>query len=128
MFVCEHGAAKSIIAAAYFNRLAAERHLPVRAVARGLTPQDALSKSATNGLHADGLSPDVTSPVALNRGEALFATRLVSFLPLPEAMASDRPLIEWDDVPATADGYSAARDKIVAHVEALLDELAAESR
>ena len=31
VFVCEHGAAKSVIATAYFNKLAAERHLPVRA-------------------------------------------------------------------------------------------------
>lgn len=29
MFVCEHGAAKSVIATAYFNKLAAERGLPV---------------------------------------------------------------------------------------------------
>jgi rhodanese-related sulfurtransferase len=30
VFVCEHGAAKSVIAAAFFNKLAADRHLPNR--------------------------------------------------------------------------------------------------
>ena len=125
VFVCEHGAAKSIVAAAYFNQLAAERNVPVRAVARGLTPQQELSQSAANGLLADGLSPDLTAPVALNQGEAHSALRLISFLPLPEGLAGDRALIEWDDVPATADGYDIARDRIVAHVKALIDELAA---
>ena len=35
VFVCEHGAAKSVIATAYFNKLAAERGLPFRATFRG---------------------------------------------------------------------------------------------
>jgi len=128
VFVCEHGAAKSIVAAAYFNRLAEEKHLSVRAVARGLTPQDELSTSATTGLRADGLSADLTRPVALNRDEAQSATRLVSFLPLPEGVGGERAAIEWNDVPATGDGYDRARDRIVAHVQALVDELAAHGR
>jgi arsenate reductase len=36
VFVCEHGAAKSVIAAAYFNKLAKERNLPYEAVCRGM--------------------------------------------------------------------------------------------
>jgi hypothetical protein len=128
VFVCEHGAAKSVVAAAYFNRMAEEKHLSVRAVARGLTPQEELSTSATLGLRADGLSPDLKQPVALNRDEAQSATRLISFLPLPHEIAGDRSAIEWDDVPATGDGYDSARDTIVAHVEALVDELATSER
>jgi protein-tyrosine-phosphatase len=31
VFVCEHGAAKSLIATAYFNKLASERGMTVRA-------------------------------------------------------------------------------------------------
>ena len=38
IFVCEHGAGKSVIAAAYFNKLAAERGLPDRAIYRGANP------------------------------------------------------------------------------------------
>jgi len=37
VFVCEHGAAKSVVATAYFNKLAAERGLPFRATFRGTT-------------------------------------------------------------------------------------------
>ncbi len=35
VFVCEHGAAKSVIATAYFNKIAAQRQLPYRAQFRG---------------------------------------------------------------------------------------------
>jgi arsenate reductase len=38
IFVCEHGAAKSVIAAAYFNKIATERGLPDRATYRGASP------------------------------------------------------------------------------------------
>ena len=34
-FVCLHGSAKSLIAAEYFNRLAIERNLPLRATTSG---------------------------------------------------------------------------------------------
>src|SRR5215468_10992232 len=45
VFICEHGAAKSVIASEYFNKLAAERGLAVRAIARGAVPQADLSVS-----------------------------------------------------------------------------------
>jgi arsenate reductase (thioredoxin) len=46
VFVCEHGAAKSVIATAYFNKLAAERGLRTRAIYRGVNPDSALSAAA----------------------------------------------------------------------------------
>ncbi len=59
IFVCEHGAAKSVIATAYFNKFAAERGLPYRATFRGTSPQDELSTRAVAGLRADGIAiPD----------------------------------------------------------------------
>ena len=54
VFVCEHGAAKSVIAAAYFNKLAGETGLRVRAIARGTNPDPQLSPITIAGLHADG--------------------------------------------------------------------------
>ena len=56
VFVCEHGAAKSVVATAYFNKLAAERGLPFRATFRGTAPQDNLSVRAVEGLKADGVA------------------------------------------------------------------------
>src|SRR5829696_217556 len=59
VFVCEHGAAKSVIATTYFNKIAAEKGLRARATYRGVNPQADLSVSALKGLREDGLSvPD----------------------------------------------------------------------
>jgi chromate transporter len=38
VFVCEHGSAKSLVAASFFERLAKERGMPVRAISRGTFP------------------------------------------------------------------------------------------
>ncbi len=43
VFVCEHGSAKSVIAAAYFNKLVKEKNLPYEAVARGTDPDTVIS-------------------------------------------------------------------------------------
>jgi protein-tyrosine-phosphatase len=55
VFVCEHGAAKSVIATAHFNKMAAERGLRARATYRGVNPQAELSADALKGLRDDGL-------------------------------------------------------------------------
>ena len=50
VFVCEHGAAKSVLAAAYFNRFAAQMGLDMQAVARGTKPDQELSPQTVKGL------------------------------------------------------------------------------
>src|SRR3569833_1280703 len=75
IFVCEHGAAKSVIASEYFNKLAAERGLAVLSVARGADPQAALSVSAVKGLQADGLPPQLAAPRPLAAAERRSAVR-----------------------------------------------------
>src|SRR5690242_15420164 len=46
LFVCEHGSAKSVIAAAHFKRLAEQRGLPHRAIARGINPDPEIPESS----------------------------------------------------------------------------------
>src|SRR5690349_13383908 len=55
IFVCEHGAAKSVLSAALFNKLATERRLNLRAIARGTNPDPEISPKVARGLQADGL-------------------------------------------------------------------------
>lgn len=66
VFVCEHGAARSVIAAAWFNKLAAEQHVAFRAVARGVTPQEDLSVSTVAGLKRDGIEFSSEKPSILS--------------------------------------------------------------
>src|SRR5262245_46263580 len=76
VFVCEHGAAKSVIATAYFNKLAVERGLPFRATFRGTAPQPELSAKTVDGLRADGLTVPVGTPAAIDETDIARATHI----------------------------------------------------
>src|SRR5438093_12775008 len=69
VFVCEHGAAKSLVATTYFNKIAAERGLHARAVYRGVSPQDDLSVNALKGLREDGLTPPLEKPSSITQAD-----------------------------------------------------------
>jgi arsenate reductase (thioredoxin) len=123
VFVCEHGAAKSVIATAYFNKLAAERGLPDRATYRGANPQAELSVSALKGLREDGLALPSAKPSPITTGDVTKATHIFAIgCSLPAKAVSSGKTESWDDVPDDQ-GYAAQRDAIKKHVERLLDQL-----
>jgi arsenate reductase len=123
VFVCEHGAAKSVVATAYFNKLAAERGLPYRATFRGTTPQDNLSVRAVEGLKADGVAIPNGKPAAIGDQDIADATHIFAIgCTLPEAAQRSGKTADWSDVPDDQ-GYAPMRDAIVRHVKQLLDEL-----
>jgi hypothetical protein len=120
LFVCVHGAAKSVVAAAHLRRLAAERGLAVDAAAAGVEPDPEVSPGAVKGLAADGLRPGLDRPRPVTLHDLERATRVVTFGCEVRPRAG-QPCEPWDDVPAVSDGYAAARDRIVARLGALLD-------
>jgi arsenate reductase len=123
VFVCEHGAAKSVVATAYFNKLAAERNLPVRATFRGTTPQDDLSVRAVAGLKADGVAVPSGKPAAISDADVSGATHIFAIgCTLPEKAQRSGKSAGWSDVPDDQ-GYGPMRDAIVRHVKQLLDAL-----
>lgn len=123
VFVCEHGAAKSLVATAYFNKLAAERGLKARATFRGVAPQDALSVSAVAGLEADGLTIPDGRPTAVADSDVAHATHIFAIgCTLPKRATASGKSSSWDDVPDDQ-GYGPMRDAIVRHVRAVLDTL-----
>ena len=124
VFVCEHGAAKSVVAAAYFNRLASEQFLPLCAVSRGTDPDREVAPNAEAGLRADGLVVSERSPAKLMRSDAAAAARIVTFCELPEACVT-ATVERWDGVPPVSEDYETARDEIVRRVIRLLDQLKA---
>jgi arsenate reductase len=123
VFVCEHGAAKSVIATAYFNKIAAERGLPDRAIYRGANPQAELSVSALKGLKEDGLPLPSEKPSPISDADVTAATHVFAIgCTLPAHAASSGKAESWDDVPEDQ-GYAAQRDAIRQHVERLIDQL-----
>jgi arsenate reductase (thioredoxin) len=123
LFVCLHGAAKSVVGAAYFRRLAAERGLAIDAVAAGTEPDAELAPGAVKGLAADGLAARPSRPRPVTIYDLESAARVVSF-GCDIAPAGGQRVDQWH-VPAISDGYAAARERIVANVERLVTEMAA---
>ena len=122
VFVCLHGAAKSVIAASYLNRLSAERGLNIRATAVGLEPESEVPPHVREGLLREGLDVRHHRPRAVTVEELATAWRVVSFgcdldHVAPPGLAAER----WDDVPLVTDGFPPARDAIARHVRRLLD-------
>jgi arsenate reductase len=122
-FVCEHGAAKSIIAAAYFNRLAHEKGLDFIALARGTHPDAELSQKTVTGLLEDGLTPTEAMPQKLSLQEIESARRVIAFCELPEAYRPKAVIERWEDVPPVSENYENARDAIITHLNHLVNNL-----
>jgi protein-tyrosine-phosphatase len=126
LFVCPHGAAKSVLAAAYFNRLAAERGLIFRGACAGTEPDPALMPTVVMALAADGLDLPAERPRPLTTEMLAGAHRIITMgcdvaRLLPERAA---PVDAWDDVPAVSADLPHARAAIVARLAALVDDLA----
>ena len=122
IFVCEHGAAKSIIAAAYFNKLAEERNLETRAIARGTHPDSELSPKTIAGLQADGLTPTESTPQKLSLADVESAQQIITFCELPEEHQNKVNIEKWTDVPPVSENYEIARDTIIEHLKHLLSQ------
>jgi arsenate reductase (thioredoxin) len=128
VFVCEHGAALSVIAAAYFNKLAHEQHLDYQAVARGVTPQEDLSTQAVAGLKKDGLAAEIEKPIGISQSDLDAADLVVAFVPLPEKLAPKSPVEDWSDVKWGPGSYERSRDAILKHMHELFDKLKTEKQ
>ena len=128
VFVCEHGAAKSVIATAYFNKIAAERGLKARATYRGVNPQADLSVSAMKGLKEDGLTVDEHKPSPISQADVDRASVIFAIgCTLPSNAVASGKAGNWDDVPEDR-GYGPTRDAIKRHVEELIDKLLKQQR
>jgi arsenate reductase len=128
VFVCEHGAAKSVIASAYFNKIAAERGLRTRAVYRGVNPDPTLSAGALKGLRDDGLTvpdqnPSTITPKDVETAAVIFAIGCT----LPAHAVASGKTDTWADVPGDK-GYAAMRDAIRKHVERLVEDMLKKQR
>lgn len=128
VFVCLHGAAKSVVAAAHFRREAAARGLAIDAVAVGTEPEPALAPGAVKGLAGEGLEPPLQRPRMVTLHDVATATQVVTFGCDLSAWHPASPVASWEEVPAVSDGYENARNAIAARVAALAGSLADAAR
>jgi arsenate reductase len=127
VFVCLHGAAKSVIAATHYQRMAEGYGRTVRVTACGVEPDATIPAPVIAGLLGDGFVVGTRPPAPLN-AESLDGAELIVSIGcdvanVADVAASGAAVIRWDDVPQVSEGYDAARDIIVAHLERMLNDL-----
>jgi arsenate reductase (thioredoxin) len=125
LFMCPHGAGKSVLASAYFQRLAKERGLNVRVVSAGTDPDPEVAPAVAKHLKKQGYEVPVAKPRRATDEDILAADVVVSIgcelknLPKPPGT-----LVQWDDVPAPSEDFARADKMIRERVLQLVDELA----
>lgn len=129
LFMCPHGAAKSVLASAYFKQLAKERGLNVQVDAVGTDPDPSVSKVVAEHLQKNGYEVPVTKPRAVTAQDLNVADVVISLgCDVSRLPSTPRVLQKWDEVPAPSENFQAADDAIRRRVIALVEELVAQQR
>lgn len=124
LFLCPHHAAKSVIAEAYFNRLARQNGLSVRADSAGTDPDAAVSPAVVNLLRNEGIDVSSHQPRLVTKDELIQALRIISMGCTPDEVGVPSARVEqWTDVPMVSQDIFGARDAIRTHVESLIAQL-----
>jgi arsenate reductase len=127
VFVCTHGNVKSLIAAEWFNLLAAERGIASRAVARGLAPENPVPAAIAERLRRDGIDVSGFEARPLASPDVERASRLVAIgVEAPAWVGRSGLVVEtWDGIPPASERYDESRDAMRVRIERILDALKA---
>jgi len=125
LFLCQHGGAKSVVAASHFNRLAAERGLPfVATAAAAEDPYDAVPAPVADYLRREGFDVRELVPHHVAPAEIETAARIITIgCDLSGAESGAAVSERWDDVPAASEDLEGSVAAIRRHVETLAEEL-----
>jgi arsenate reductase (thioredoxin) len=129
LFICPHGAAKSVLASAYFQRVAKERGLNVRVEAAGIEPQESVSTVVAEHLQRNGYTVPVAKPRAVTKEDLNAADVVISLgCDLAGLPVAPRTVQRWDEVPGPSEDLKGADEAIRRRVIALVEELLADQR
>ena len=118
LFVCEHGAGRSTIAATYFNKIAEKQGLKYHAIFRGVEPQEALGKSTKNGLIKDGIDVTNLIPTRLSKNDINNAYKVITLdVTLPDTL--NKADITWTGI-QMAGNYDVSKTQITLKVDSLI--------
>lgn len=124
LFLCPHGAAKSVLASAYFQRAAKERGLNVRVESAGTEPDAEVSVAVANHLRKTGYAVPITKPRRVTARDVETADVVISIGCDLKGLPQPRGTLEtWDEVPAPSEDFARADEAIRKRVIALVDEL-----
>ncbi len=127
LFMCPHGAAKSVLASTYFRQLAKERGLNVIVESAGTEPDPAVAPAVATHLAKQGYpvpteKPRPATPADMAKADVVISLGCdLSRLPAPKGT-----LLKWDDVPPPSEDFAKADSAIRRHVTELVDQLVAQ--
>ena len=125
VFVCQNGVAMSVWSALTFDRLAAERGLPLRAGSRAATFTDVPFRMklalALDGMRLGDYRPQVISAADLVHAQHVI---LIDDAELPVSLSDTSAAIErWSGFPPMREQYFASRAALQTRVEELVVRL-----
>lgn len=124
LFICPHGAAKSVIAAAECRQQAALRRMRIDAASAGTEPDDAVPLPVVAALRAEGVDVSGYRPRHVTPEDLATAGHIVSLGCDLDGLAPVGAIIErWDDIPPVSEDIDRARAAIRSHIIALLDSM-----
>ena len=125
LFMCPHGAAKSLMASAYFQKLAKERGLNVRVDSAGTDPDPQLAPAVVAHLQKQGYAIPIDKPRKATAADMSSADVVISMGCDLSGLPAPRGVLKKWDVPDLSAGFDRADQAIRAQVLALVEELAA---
>ena len=124
LFMCPHGAAKSVLASAYFQRLAKERGLNVRVESAGTQPDAEVAPAVASHLTKGGYAVPIARPRRVTSEDLAVVDVVVSIgCDLKGLSVVPGKLRKWDDVPSPSEDFAGADEAIRQRVVALVEEL-----
>ena len=123
--MCPHGGAKSLIAASYFNRMAAEKKLPFTAVAVAAEhPYDSVPPNIADFLEEDGFHVRSFKQRPVSGADFRNASKVISVgCDLGKVDTRGIAVETWDDVPLVDNGLPQSAAAIRKHVILLIDQI-----
>lgn len=124
LFLCPHHAAKSVMAAAYFNQLAQQKGVAITAISAGTDPSEAIMPAVAEFLASEGLDVSGQTPRRVTHDELAQAQHIISMGCTAEELdVAPERLTLWNDVPPASQNLLGTREVLLTHIEGLLAEL-----
>lgn len=117
MFLCPHGAAKSVLAAALFQRIMEERGLPLTATCAGTEPDAEIAPHVRALLQHEGLALPLEQPQHVTADLLAQVSYVISLgCDLDTLPLTPTHWEMWDDVPAPSQDLQGAYTCIQRHL------------
>ena len=124
LFLCPHGAAKSVIAAAYCKRLATRYGFDMSVDFAGTEPAEAISIEVIEKLKDEGIDVSDQRPRLVTEKDLVEADWVFNMGCDLDGMAPPRtPVVHWPDVPSSNQDLDKTAKDIRAHLDRFFERL-----